>query len=133
MHILVATKQADLRVAIELYLTEEPGLDIVGTMSDAANLRAVLQAAEPDLIVLDWDLPGHPPADLVTEAKRLVSAPHVIVIGGDFDVKPKALAAGADAFVLKGGLPQHLLAAVQQAQSRRAQATDDVTTKGMGE
>lgn len=133
MHILVATKQSDLRLAIELYLTEEPGLDIVGTVSDAASLRAVLPASHPDLVLLDWDLLGHPPADLVAEAKSLASRPQVIVLGKDFDVKPTALAAGADDFVLKGDSPQHLLAAVQQAQSRRAPAIDTVITAKKGE
>ena len=133
MHILVATKQADLRLALELYLTEEPGLEVVGTVSDAASLRALLQTSRTDLVLLDWDLLGHPLADLVAEARSLASRPQVIVLGGDFTAKPAALAAGADAFVLKGDPPRYLLAAVQQARSRRTPAIDNATRKKKGE
>ncbi len=119
MHILVATKQTDLRLAIELYLTEEPGIDIVGTASEAASLRALLQVSHPDLVLLDWELPGHPPADLVAEAKS-VSSCQVIVLGRDLDIKSAALTAGADDFVLKGDSPRHLLIAIRQARSRQA-------------
>jgi DNA-binding NarL/FixJ family response regulator len=124
MHILVAAKQADLRLAIELYLTEEPGLEIVGTVSDAASLRALLQPSHPDLVLLDWDLPGPSPADLVTEAKGLASCPQVIVLGPDADAAPAALAAGADAFVVKGDPPRHLVTAVRQARSRQSPETE---------
>jgi DNA-binding NarL/FixJ family response regulator len=123
MLILVATKQADLRLAIELYLVEEPGLEIVGTAREAASLRALPQASRQDLVLLDWELPGHPPASLLAEARSLNPRPQVIVLGNDLDAKQAALAAGAGFFVLKGDPCRHLLAAVRQAQSRRALAT----------
>jgi DNA-binding NarL/FixJ family response regulator len=132
MHILVATKQADLRLAIELYLTEEPGLEIVGTAREAASLRALLQTSRPDLVLLDWDLPGHPPADLVTEAKS-VSSCQVVVLGRDLDIKPAALTAGADDFVLKGDSPRHLLDAIQQARSRRVLFDREKSIESKGE
>lgn len=124
MDILLASMQLDLRVALEILLREEPGADIVGTASNAASLRALLRASRPDLVVLDWDLPGHPPADLVAEAKGLASRPQVIVLGPDVNAEPAALAAGSDAFILKGDPPRHLVTAVRQAQSRRAPATE---------
>ena len=100
---------------------------------DAASLRALLQTSRTDLVLLDWDLLGHPLADLVAEARSLASRPQVIVLGGDFTAKPAALAAGADAFVLKGDPPRYLLAAVQQARSRRTPAIDNATRKKKGE
>jgi DNA-binding NarL/FixJ family response regulator len=123
MNILVATKQADLRLAIELYLTEEPGLEIVGTARESASLRALLRTSLPDLVLLDWDLPGQSPAELVTEAKS-VSPCQVVVLGRDLDIKTAALTAGADAFVLKGDPPRHLLDAIHQARSRPGLAAE---------
>ena len=112
-------------------------LNAVGyqVVAAASGESAIEQVAleQPDLVLLDWDLPCHLPADLVAEAKSLASCPQVIVLGRDFDLKPTALAAGADAFVLKGDSPRHLLAAVQQAWSRCAPATDNETTKKKGE
>ena len=93
---------------------------VVGTASEAASLRALLRTAQPDLLLLDWDLPGYAPSSLLIEAKRLGSPPHVILLGKDLNVKQAALAAGADAFILRGDLPDELLAAVRQARLQRA-------------
>jgi DNA-binding NarL/FixJ family response regulator len=133
MHILIATKQPDLRLAIELYLIEEPGLEFVGTVSDAASLRALLQASHPDLVLLDWELPGPPATNLLAEVRTLDPHLQVIVLGSDLDAKPTALAAGADAFVLIGSPPRHLLTAVQQARTRQAPVIDNETTNKKGE
>ena len=133
MQLLVATEQADLRLAIELYLTEEPGVTIIGTVGEAPSLRALLRTSRPDLVLLDWDLPGHPPASLLAETKSLDCHPQVIVLGRELELKPVVLAAGADAFVLKGDPPRQLLAAVRRAQSRRASAENQTFTKRKGE
>ena len=120
MHTLVATQQADLRLAIELYLAEEPGVEIIGTASEATSLCGMVRTARPDLIVLDWDLPGHPPGSLLAEIKMADRLLQVIVLCREAELKPAVLAAGADASVLKGDPPSKLLAAVRQARSRQA-------------
>ena len=120
MRTLLAIEQHDLRLALELYLDQEPGVTVVSTASEAASLRALLRTARPDLVLLDWDLPGHDPSSLLIEAKRLRSPPHVILLGKDQNVKQAALAAGADAFVLRGDLPDELLAAIRHARLQRA-------------
>ena len=133
MQIVLASAHADLRMALEILLREEPGTDVVGTASGAASLRALLQASPPDLVLLDWDLPGHPPASLLAESKRLDSHPHVIVLVHDSNAKRAALAAGADASVLKGDSPRHLLAAIRQCQSQRTPAREKRSTETKGE
>jgi len=132
MQALVATEQADLRLAIELYLVEEPGMDVVGTVSEAAGLRSLARITRPDLIMLDWDLPGHSPTNLVTELKRIDSRPQVIVLGKELEQRPVVLAAGADAFVLKGDPPGRLLTAIRQARARRAAVERQIPTETKG-
>jgi DNA-binding NarL/FixJ family response regulator len=46
-------------LALEILLREEPGTDIVGTASEAAGVRSLLQASLPDLVMFDLDLPGY--------------------------------------------------------------------------
>lgn len=133
MYILVATKHTDLRLAIELYLAEEPGVTIVGTASEAPSLRALVRTARPDLVVLDWALPGHSPSSLLAEIKSIDRPPQVIVLGAEVELKPVVLAAGADAFVLKADPPGHLLAAVRQARLLRATAVNQISTGKKGE
>jgi DNA-binding NarL/FixJ family response regulator len=131
--VVLASTQLDLRLALEILLREEPGTDIVGTASAAAGLRALLQAARPELLLLDWDLPGHPPASLLAEARVLDPPPSGIVLGREQEVKPAALAAGSDAFFLRGDPPAKLLATVRQVRSRRRVPADETFSKAKGD
>ena len=132
MEIVLASAQFDLRVALEILLREEPGTTVVGTASGAASLRALLQVSRPALVLLDWDLPGHPPASLVAEAKSLDPHLQVIVLGKDPDVKHAVLASGADAFFVKGDSPRPLLTAIRQARARRAAVERQIPTETKG-
>lgn len=114
MQVVLAVRKGDLGLALQLYLDAEPGVFVVGMATEAASLRALLRTAYPDLVLLDWDLPGCAPIKLLAEAKRPGHAPHVIVIGSDAGVRQEAMAAGADAFVLLGDLPGDLMAAIRQ-------------------
>ena len=119
MRILLADDQQRVRFALRVLLERQSGFEVSGEAADAVELLVEAMNACPDLVLLDWDLPGYPPADLVTEAKSLPPGPQVIVLGRDFNTKPAARAAGADAFVLKGDPPRQLLAAVRRVQPRR--------------
>ena len=137
MKIVLASAQLDLRLALEILLREEPGTDIVGTASEAASLRGLLQSSRPDLVILDWDLPGYyAPIPLLAEIKRPRRSPQIIVLGSDEGNRQEALAAGADAFVLSGDLPGDLLAAIRQSHARHKadtgtpQAGEDSGTSG---
>jgi DNA-binding NarL/FixJ family response regulator len=123
MKIVLASAQFDLRLALEILLREEPGTDIVGTASEAAGVRGLLQSSRPDLVILDWDLAGCGPTDLLAEAKKLRRCPQVIVLGRHEGARQVALAAGADAFVLSGDLPGDLLAAIRQSRARHRAGT----------
>jgi DNA-binding NarL/FixJ family response regulator len=133
MQIVVASAQLDLIVALGILLREEPGAHVVGTASEAASLRALLHTSRPEMVLLDWDLPGHPPASLVAEAKRLSPHLQVLVLGKDTGLKQAALASGADAFFVMGDAPRPLLTAIRQAQAARATAANQTPKETKGE
>ena len=123
MRVVLAIQHRDLGLALQLCLDAEPDLFVVGTVTEAASLRALLWTADPDLVILDWDLPGYAPIPLLAEAKRLPRCPQIIVLGRDEGARQKALAAGADAFVLSGDSPGDLMAAILQSRARYRDGT----------
>ena len=123
MRIVLASAQFDLRLALEILLREELGTDVVGTVSEAASLRSLLRSSLPDLLILDWDLPGYAPVQLLAEAKQLWRCLQIIVLGRDEGVRQEALAAGADAFVLSGDPPVVLIASILQSRERHRDRT----------
>lgn len=115
MNVVLAIRHADARLALELLLSEEPGISIVGEASETAGLLALIQTAHPDLVVVEWALPGRPTLEVLAEAHTLTGKVRFLVLGQDPSEKQFALAAGGHAFVLIGDPPEHLLAAVRQA------------------
>jgi DNA-binding NarL/FixJ family response regulator len=118
MRIVLADARSAVRSALRLRLGQEPGLTIVGEAATADQLTRQTSATLPDLIVLDWDLPGMPPAALVAQVRRRQPRAFVLALSGRPEERASALAAGADAFVNKGDAPEQLLAAVQLARRR---------------
>lgn len=119
MRVLVADDQSWLRSALRLLLEQEAGVEIVGEAPDVKTLLSMTGKLHPDLILLDWELPGLKPsgrghAFLATLRSRTVQL-HVIVLSGRPESGRLALAAGANAFVSKADPPEKLLAALRQA------------------
>jgi DNA-binding NarL/FixJ family response regulator len=118
MRVLLADDQAWLRSAVRLLLEQEADVEIIG---EAAEMKALLVKAEschPDLILLDWELPGCPVDGAGRQLLGALHATtphlHVIVLSGRPEAGHRALAAGADYFVSKADPPEVLLDALRK-------------------
>jgi DNA-binding NarL/FixJ family response regulator len=109
MKILLATEDPDLRLSLELVLSEEPAVTVVGTASESEGLLALIVSTQPSIVLLDWNLPGQPTAVVMARASAICQKARFIVFGSSPAAKQQALAAGAHAFVIKGGPPDQLL------------------------
>ena len=122
MHVLLADDQPTLRSAVRFLLEQEPDVLIVAEATDVASLLACAAELRPDLLLLDWELPGLN----TTGSARLVinslyaSCPslHIIVFSGRPEASRHALAVGASAFVSKADPPERLLAALRRVKTK---------------
>jgi DNA-binding NarL/FixJ family response regulator len=115
MRVVLADAQAKVRSALRLLLEQEPGVEVLGEAVDATGLLERVKASCPDLVLLDWDLPGSPATALMTVLHSLCPRLQVIVLSGRPEVRQAALDAGADAFTSKGDPPERLLRAIDNA------------------
>jgi DNA-binding NarL/FixJ family response regulator len=108
IRILLADDQPQVRSALGLLLEHEPGLEVVGEASNGDELMALASAAHPDLVLLDWELPG-----LDAERLSLLQMHHpallLVALSGRPEARQRAQDAGIDAFVSKGDPPEELL------------------------
>ena len=118
MRILLAIKRSDLRLGLEMLLDEQSGFTVAGSITDATSLLALVKTARPDLVVLEWDLPGGPPTEVLGRVQAAAPRPAIVVLGKEASAEQAALAAGADAFVVKGDPPEELLITLRQVHAR---------------
>ena len=117
MRIFLADDQANVRSALRCLFEQEPGLIIVGEAAQNDDLLAGIARARPDLLLLDWELPGLSAAPLV---QRLHPAVKVIILSSRPEARRAALDAGADAFVSKGDAPECVLEAIRSLAPKTA-------------
>ncbi len=117
MDVVLAVCRAHTRLALELALSAEPGMRVVGMASETEGLLALTQTARPELVVLEWGLPGRPTAAVLAEARTRAGQLRFVVLGLDPALRQDALAAGASAFVLVGDPPELLMAALHRVRS----------------
>jgi len=123
MRILLADHRRKVRFALRALLEQQPGLEVVGEAVDAEDLLAEAEKDCPDLVLLDWELPG-PAADLLSALRGVCPDVLVIALSGRVTAREAAVAAGADAFVSKGDPPERLLAAIDCCGQRGTDGVD---------
>ncbi len=107
--ILVADNDARVRSALQTLLRQEQGGIIIRESADVGGLARQVREFKPDLVLLDWELPGRPAAALLFALHGLDYSPKVIVLSARPEAEGDALTAGADAFVCKGDPPERLM------------------------
>src|SRR6185503_17718396 len=112
MHVLLADDQAGVRSALRFLLEQEPGIIVVGEAAEAETLLAQEVRIQPDLVLLDWELPGSQATDLLLALRLRYPHTVVIALSGRPEARQEALGAGVYAFVSKAEPPECLLAAL---------------------
>jgi two-component system invasion response regulator UvrY len=113
--ILIVDDAPAVRESLGWLLLDEPGLTVVGEAAD--GMEAIRQAVElnPDLVILDIELPGIDGFNVTRQLKALPRSPLVVLLSVHSDElsRQRGVEAGCDAFVEKGlGWPG-LLAALK--------------------
>ena len=119
--LIIEDENAAARRLEKLVLEIEPDANIMAKIDSVESALLYLKSSPaPDLILLDWELPG---LSLIADRRAALRAlrsgnPHlqIIVLSGRPESIPSALAAGANGFVSKADPPERLLAALHKAQ-----------------
>ena len=110
MRVFLADDQGSVRSALRLLLEQEAGVEVVGEAADAARLLALVEQAAPDVILLDWELPGLPGGNLLRLLRFLLPSAAVVALSGRPESREEADEAGVNAFVSKCAPSETLLA-----------------------
>jgi two-component system, OmpR family, phosphate regulon response regulator PhoB len=131
--ILVVEDEPAIQTLIAINL-KRAGHDVVGAL-DAESAQRHINEALPDLILLDWMLPGMSGLELARRLRgdaRTRGVPIIMLTArGDERDKVQGLETGADDYITKPFSPRELLARIQAVLRRRApEATEDAVEIG---
>jgi DNA-binding NarL/FixJ family response regulator len=104
MRTVLADGQPTVRDALRDLVTHGLGMQVVGEARTLQTLRRQVQAHRPDLAIVDWGLLAQP-ASALAGLRAFSPGLRIVVIGLRPEMRPAALAAGADGFVSKMDAP----------------------------
>lgn len=131
--ILVVEDEPAIQSLIEVNLRRAG--HVVQLASDAETARRLVQDALPDLVLLDWMLPGMSGVDfarlLRSDARTRMLPVIMLTARAEERDKIEALELGADDYVTKPFSPRELMARIKAVLRRHApQVTEDVVELG---
>ncbi|MGD9099326.1 MAG: response regulator transcription factor [Anaerolineae bacterium] len=106
MRIFLADHQAKERAALKRLLGQDPELCLVGEAAEVESLLTQAEVIHPDLVLLDWELPGLEGAGFLPTFGVSLK---VVAFSEHVQARQEALAAGVDAFVSKQEPVEELL------------------------
>ena len=115
IHILIADDHALFRSGLRSLLASVPDTDVVGEASTGQDAIAQAEALQPDVVLMDIQMPG---LNGIDATRRIVAtSPHIGVIivtmFEDDDSVFAAMRAGARGYVLKGADQEEMLRTIR--------------------
>ena len=110
-----------LLFGLRALLDNEPDLDLAGEASDGAEAVEMAEALQPDVLVLDIQLPHLSGLDVIQRVTKTCPHTRIVVLSmhGEEAYVLAALKHGATAYVLKGASGEDLLHAIREAVAGR--------------
>jgi DNA-binding NarL/FixJ family response regulator len=110
--VLIADDSAHARNGLRALLATWPEIAVVGEAANGQDAVRLVAEYRPDIVLMDLHMPVLDGVQATQLIKQQWPAVTVVVLTVYAVEQSAALAAGADAFLLKGGTPERLLGAL---------------------
>lgn len=109
--VLLADDHAVFRDGIKLLLGHEPGFEVVGEVGTLDGLQALVRQLQPDLLLIDYHMPGGDSSALVNHLKHALPALRIVFLTGSSSgqVLKQLSTVQADGILLKDGSGAELM------------------------
>jgi len=111
-HLIIADDSPRARDGLRTILTTQPNLEVVGEASQGNEAVLLVEARQPDVVLLDVRMPVLDGVQAARTIKSRWPRIRVVLISLYADYQSQALSAGADAFLVKGCPAAEIITAV---------------------
>jgi len=129
IRVLLVDDHPALRLGLRVLLERAPDVELVGEAENGAEALALIETAQPDVVVLDCELPEVEGVDVAREIRRR-NLPACVLALSSYDDERYVrgmLKAGAVGYLLKDEAPSVIVAAVRAAARGKGYFSPTVT------
>lgn len=114
---LIVDDERLARAELRRLLEPHDAVEVVGEAANADEAEAAIRELDPDLLLLDVQMPGNSGFDLL---ERLDAVPHVVFVTAYDEYAIRAFEVNALDYLVKPVEPERLTAAIETVQERAA-------------
>ena len=105
IRVALVDDHAAVRAGLVAILGDEPRIDVVATARTAVEAYGQIEREQPDVAILDYNLPGEDGLSLCARLKSMPTPPRVLILSAFVDdaLAVMAVVAGADGVMSKAG------------------------------
>ncbi len=124
-----------LREGFETLLNRTPGFQCVCTCSTVADALKTIPKMQPDVILMDIQLPDSTGVECTAKIKEMMPKVHIVIVTVYEDSERifQALRAGACGYLLKRAQPERIIAAIREAHEGGVPMTPEIARKVIGQ
>ncbi len=117
--VLIADDHPIVRTGLKQIIADEPDINIVGEVSNGAEVLEFLMKTPCDLVLLDLSMPKRSGLDVISEIKQIDSNIAILVLSiyPEEQYAVRALRAGAAGYLTKASAPNELIKAMRKVLS----------------
>lgn len=115
IRIVLADDHSVVRAGLRALIEAQPDMEVVGEAGDGVVVLTQVEAAQPDLVVMDLSMPRLNGLEATEQLQERAPAARVLVLSVHEDASylRRALEAGAAGYVLKRGAVETLISAIR--------------------
>jgi DNA-binding NarL/FixJ family response regulator len=129
--VCIVEDRKDIRESLTLLVNDDAACSCIGAFASAEEALQKIPALQPDVVLMDIDLPGMNGIECIAALKKL--SPDIqFMICTVYDEDEKifdALAAGANSYILKGSDSGLLIAAIKDLNNGGSPMSSDIARK----
>jgi DNA-binding NarL/FixJ family response regulator len=129
VRVLITDDHPVVREGLEFMLGLNSDIELVGTAGDGEETMRYIPVLTPDVVLMDMRLPGQDGVEVTASIKASHPDIKVLILTAEADGETlrRALAAGADGFMLKTARPTELANAILEVAAGRSVVAPSLT------
>lgn len=133
IRILLADDHTIVRDGLCALLNAEPGMVVVASVADGRLAVSTARRLEPDVVVMDVNMPGLNGIEATREIVALACAPRVVMLSmhGSSEYVHRALESGASGYLLKESAGTEVIGAVRAVAAGRRYLGKQISARAM--